>query len=66
MQEIRLVGDISSVELAGGTLTITIDGQPLVFPVGEQARPAPAPRQRQPRKTNGHAEEPAGATGAEE
>ncbi len=56
MQEIRLVGNISAVELAAGTLTITIDGQPLAFPIGAQ-EPAPAPRPRPSRKPNGHAEE---------
>lgn len=58
MDEIRLVGHITAVELRDGQLTVTIDGQDLAFPVGAHAKPAQV-QQRAPRtrKQNGHAQE---------
>ena len=58
LRSIRLVGEIQAVELADGTLRVTIGDQTMEFPVSEApvaAAQAPAPRPRRPRQTNGHA-----------
>lgn len=58
MREIRLVGGIEAVELRDGKLTVTVDGEEMVFPVGAQAQ-APQERPERPRRTrqtNGHAD----------
>lgn len=63
-QEIMLVGAITRVHLHDGQLEVTMGGQPMTFPL--EAAPAQAPKPRQPRKANGHAQEGPQDAGAAE
>lgn len=59
MREVRLVGGIDAVELKGGVLTITCDGEDLTFAVG--ASEAPVQRRERTPKAAVPAEAPATA-----
>ena len=68
LRSIRLVGEIQAVELADGTLRVTMGDQTMEFPVSEApvtAPQAPAPRPRRPKQTNGHASPGASPDGPE-
>ena len=43
LRELKLVGDISVVELREGRLTVTIGGEEQSYPIAVQAAPSPKP-----------------------
>lgn len=66
MDEIMLRGAIDSVHLHDGQLDVTLNGQPMTFSLeAQEARPAQAPKPRQSRRPNGHAQEGPQDAGAE-
>ncbi len=68
LRELKLVGDIESVELKEGTLTISIDGEEQSYPVGAYSAPVETtdrPRRGRKPKEDAAPEAPAAQAPAE-
>lgn len=64
IEELRIVGQIASVELSAGVLTIAIGEEPLRFRVSPERTPKPQPAPRSVRREATPAPKPSDAQSA--